>query len=103
MIVCPTEQSPPFIPFHCEPTAAEGATASIRDIDDVVRDTAKPQDVVLSNSSDYGHRDRGRHRNIKGSTERSGIPLALAALKLPTGAITAFPGLCSCAATSSPA
>ena len=32
-------------------------------------------------------------RNIKGSSERYGLPLALAALKLPTGAITAFLGL----------
>ena len=32
-------------------------------------------------------------RNIKGSSERYGLPLALAALKLPTGAVTAFLGL----------
>jgi hypothetical protein len=32
-------------------------------------------------------------RRIKGSSERYGIPLALASLKLPTGAITAFLGL----------
>jgi len=32
-------------------------------------------------------------RNIKGSSERYGLPLALAALKLPTGAMTAVLGL----------
>ena len=32
-------------------------------------------------------------RNIKGSSERYGLPLALAALKLPTGAVTAVLGL----------
>ena len=32
-------------------------------------------------------------RRIKGSSERYGLPVALAALKLPTGAITAFLGL----------
>jgi len=32
-------------------------------------------------------------RGLKGSSERYGLPVALAALKLPTGAITAFLGL----------
>src|SRR4029078_9550850 len=32
-------------------------------------------------------------RNIKGSSERYGLPLALAALKPPTGAMTAVLGL----------
>ena len=32
-------------------------------------------------------------RGIKGSSERYGLPVALAALKLPTGAITAILGL----------
>ena len=32
-------------------------------------------------------------RRLKGSSERYGLPVALAALKLPTGAITAFLGL----------
>jgi tetrahydromethanopterin S-methyltransferase subunit C len=32
-------------------------------------------------------------RKIRGSSERYGVPLALAALKLPTGAVTAFLGL----------
>jgi hypothetical protein len=32
-------------------------------------------------------------RNIRGSSERYGIPVALAALKLPTGAVTGFLGL----------
>ena len=32
-------------------------------------------------------------RGIEGSSERYGLPVALAALKLPTGAITAFLGL----------
>jgi hypothetical protein len=32
-------------------------------------------------------------RNIKGSSERYGLPFALAALKLPTGAVTAVLGL----------
>ena len=32
-------------------------------------------------------------RGIRGSSERYGLPVALAALKLPTGAITAFLGL----------
>jgi hypothetical protein len=31
-------------------------------------------------------------RRIKGSSERYGLPVALAALKLPSGAITAFLG-----------
>ena len=32
-------------------------------------------------------------KNIRGSSDRYGLPVALAALKLPTGAITAFLGL----------
>jgi hypothetical protein len=32
-------------------------------------------------------------RRLKGSSERHGLPVAMAVLKLPTGAITAFLGL----------
>jgi len=91
-VVCPTAQSEPFIP--------EGDTPQpplpMRRIDDVVKDTAKPQDLLvveLVGLTAAAIATAAAIRRIKGSSERYGLPLALAVLKLPTGAITAFLGL----------
>ena len=68
----------------------------VRDIDELVEETAKPQDLIvveLVGLTAAAIAAAAAIRRIKGSSERYGIPLALASLKLPTGAITAFLGL----------
>jgi hypothetical protein len=92
LVVCPTAQSEPFIPVGGEPQSG----VPIRDIDDVVEETAKRQDLIvveLVGLTAAAIATAAAIRGIRGSSERYGLPVALAALKLPTGAITAFLGL----------
>jgi hypothetical protein len=75
--------------------ALQGNTPQ-RDIDDVVAETAKPEDLMvveIVGLAAAAVAAAAAIRNIKGSSERYGLPLALAALKLPTGSVTAFLGL----------
>jgi hypothetical protein len=91
-VVCPTAQSEPFVPAGGEPQSG----VPVRDIDTVVEETAKPQDLIvveLVGLTAAAIATAAAIRRIKGSSERYGLPVALAALKLPTGAITAFLGL----------
>jgi hypothetical protein len=83
VVVCPTTQSPPL-------------PAEVRDIDDAVKDTATPHDLLiveLVGLTAAAVAAAAAIRRLRGSAERVGLPVALAALKLPTGAITAFLGL----------
>jgi len=92
--VCPTGQSEPFIPLQSGTTLPPGVP--IRDIDKVVEDTVEPQDLIvveLVGLTAAAVATAAAVRGLKGSSERYGLPVALAALKLPTGAITAFLGL----------
>lgn len=94
VVVCPTGQSEPFTPSQAG-LAVQGDTPQ-RDIDDVVAETAKPEDLMvveLVGLAAAAVAAAAAIRNIKGSSERYGLPLALAALKLPTGAMTSFLGL----------
>jgi hypothetical protein len=89
VVVCPTEQSASFSP---EP----GATASADDIDNRVRTTAAPHDLLvveLVGLAAAAIAAAAAIRGIRGSSERYGLPVVLAALKLPTGAVTAFLGV----------
>ena len=91
-VVCPTHQSDPFVPTGGQPQPP----VPTRDIDTVVEDTAKPQDLIvveLIGLTAAAIATAAAIRRVKGSSERYGLPVALAALKLPTGAITAFLGL----------
>jgi hypothetical protein len=91
-VVCPTAQSEPFVPTG-EPSQKGVRT---RDIDNVIKETAKPFDLVvveLVGLTAAAIATAAAIRGIKGSSERYGLPVSLAALKLPTGAITAFLGL----------
>jgi hypothetical protein len=91
-VVCPTAQSDPFVPTGGEPQPG----VPIRDIDAVVEETATPEDLIvveLVGLTAAAIATAAAIRRIKGSSERYGLPVALAALKLPTGAITAFLGL----------
>ena len=101
-VVCPTAESEPFVPTG-EPSQRGVPT---NDIDFVVGLTTKRLDLMvveLVGLTAAAIATAAAIRRIKGSSERYGLPVALAALKLPTGAITASSGCCSCVANSSPA
>jgi hypothetical protein len=90
VVVCPTAQSSPF------PASQPSADAEARDVDDAVSETATPYDLLvveLVGLTAAAVAAAAAIRRINGSSERYGLPVALAALKLPTGAITAFLGL----------
>jgi hypothetical protein len=96
VVVCPTAQSDSFIPSQQSAGATPQPGVPVEDIDKVVEETAKPQDLLiveLVGLTAAAVASAAAIRRIKGSSERYGIPVALAALKLPTGAITAFLGL----------
>jgi hypothetical protein len=87
VVVCPTQQSAPF-----STTQSETAV----DIDDAILNTAKPWDLLvveLVGLTAAALAAAAAIRGIKGSSERYGLSVALAGLKLPTGAITALAGL----------
>ena len=91
-VVCPTAQSEPFVPTGEQ--RQKGVPT--RNIDSVLQQTAKPGDLIvieLVGLTAAAIATAAAIRNIKGSSERYGLPVSLAALKLPTGAITAFLGL----------
>jgi hypothetical protein len=92
VVICPTAQSEPFIPAGEQ----EQAGVEVRDIDEVVQETASPQDLIvveLVGLTAAAIATAAAFRRIKGSSERYGLPVSLAVLKLPTGAITALLGL----------
>jgi hypothetical protein len=87
VVVCPTAQSEPF---------ATSRQPGTDDIDDRVRDSAAPLDLLvieLVGLAAAAVAAAAAIRGIRGSSERYGLPVALAVLKLPTGAVTAFLGL----------
>jgi hypothetical protein len=91
-VVCPTAQSEPFVPAGGAPQSG----VRMRDIDAVVEDTANPPDLIvveLVGLTAAAIAAAAAIRRLKGSSERYGLPVALAALKLPTGALTAVLGL----------
>jgi hypothetical protein len=88
MVVCPIQQSQPF------ELSPEGTPPV--DIDVVIDQTATPYDLMvveLVGLTAAAVAAAAAIRRLRGSSERYGLPAALAALKLPTGAITAFLGL----------
>ena len=96
VVVCPTAQSAPFSTARPTVTNAGQQSTPARDIDDAVRQTATPEDlfvVELVGLVAAAVAAAAAIRSIKGSSERHGLPIALAVLKLPTGAVTAFLGL----------
>jgi hypothetical protein len=92
IVVCPTQQSAPFSTTQSGTTPA----ATTEDIDDAIGRTATRWDLLvveLVGLTAAALAATAAIRRLKGSSERYGLPVALAALKLPTGAITAFLGL----------
>lgn len=88
-LVCPTDQS------MTEPVA-QGAGQRPPDIDAAEKSTAQPIDLFLVEMIGLAAAAvaaTAALHGIRGSSERYGLPVALAVLKLPTGAVTAFLGL----------
>jgi hypothetical protein len=89
VVVCPTQQSALL------ETGEESGPAA-PDVDDVVKRTAGPADLLvveLIGLTAAAVAAATALRGIRGSSEPYGLPVALATLKLPMGAVTAFLGL----------
>jgi hypothetical protein len=89
VVVCPTAQSPLL-------STAEQAGPVAPDVDDAVKQTAGRWDLLtveLIGLTAAAVAAATAIRGIRGSSEPHNLPVALASLKLPTGAITAFLGL----------
>jgi hypothetical protein len=89
VVVCPTAQSALL-------STADEAGPAAPDVDDAVKQTAGPWDLLtveLVGLTAAAVAAATAIRGIRGSSEPHNLPVALAALKLPTGAITAFLGL----------
>jgi hypothetical protein len=87
VVVCPTEHSPTVR------APAEGPTP---DVDALVLQAVQPIDIVLVELLGLlaaSVAAAAAIRRIRGSSEPHGLPVALAMLKLPTGALTAVLGL----------
>jgi hypothetical protein len=87
-VVCPTGQSP-------LPTQPDGE-APTRDVDTAIEETVSRSDMVLVEvigAAAATVAAAAAIRRIRGSSEPYGVPVALALLKLPTGAMTAVLGL----------
>ena len=108
VVVCPTTQSEPFTPAQAgeqpqsngeQPQSnGEQPQSNTEPVPTGMKiaDTAKPEDLIvveLVGLTAAAVAAAAAIRNIKGSAERYHLPVALAVLKLPTGAITAFVGL----------
>jgi hypothetical protein len=89
VVVCPIQQS-----LLLDTGQASGP--AVPDVDDVVRRTAAPADLLvveLIGLTAAAVAAATALRGIRGSSEPYGLPVALATLKLPMGAVTAFLGL----------
>jgi len=89
VVVCPTQQS------ALVQTKGEAGPAD-PDVDDVVKATAGRADLLvveLIGLAAAAVAAATALRSIRGSSEPYGLPVALATLKLPMGAVTAFLGL----------
>lgn len=91
VVVCPTAQSEAFTMSN-----AESSIAQTEDVDDHLREAVTPYDLLvveLVGLAAAAVAAAAAIRGMRGSSERYGLPVALAALKLPTGAVTAFLGV----------
>lgn len=97
MVVCPTEDRPAPGQSGAGTAQPEQLTPSEKaEVDDVMRDTANGWDIPLVELVGFIAAALGAAmalRRIKGTTTEYSLPVALALLKLPTGAMTALLGL----------
>jgi hypothetical protein len=96
VVVCPTKQSDHFPATPPSAANPPPSVAPTKDVDDFLKDAATREDLIvveLVGLAAAAVAAAASIRGIRGSSERCGLPVALAALKLPTGAVTAFLGL----------
>jgi hypothetical protein len=97
MVVCPTGDEPAPGASAEGPAGGGGASADARaEVDDLMRDTADGWDIALVAAIGVlgaALAATTALRRIKGTSTEYSLPLALAILKLPTGALTAVLGL----------
>jgi hypothetical protein len=89
-VVCPTEQSGPI------PNEGGQSAVTATAINKVTDRTVSPIDifiVAVLGATAAAVAGAAAIRKIRGSSEPYGVPIALAVLKLPTGAVTAVLGL----------
>jgi hypothetical protein len=90
VVACPTTQSVPFS------TPGARIPSDPNDISDAVRETVTPLDILLIEFIGFISAALAAAisiRNVRGSSDPYSIPMALAFLKLPAGALTALLGL----------
>ena len=92
VVVCPTSRSEVLTangqPVQGDPTPKQ--------IDETIRSTVERRDLFVVETIGFTAASvaaAAAIRNMRGSSEPYGLPIALALLKMPTGAITAFLGL----------
>jgi len=93
-IVCPTAENP--LPGQNGASTGQPSAAEQRDIDDVTRETTSPWDIFIVELVGLiaaSVAAAAALRNIRGTSTPYSLPVALALLKLPTGALTALLGL----------
>jgi hypothetical protein len=93
-IVCPTAENP--LPGQSATSQGQPSAAEQRDIDDVTRETTSPWDIFIVELVGLiaaSVATAAALRNIRGTSTPYSLPVALALLKLPTGALTALLGL----------
>jgi hypothetical protein len=91
VVACPTTQSAPFSTDPGTPAPSNSV-----DISDAVAQTVTPLDILLIEFSGFISAALAAAisiRNVRGSSDPYSIPMALAFLKLPAGALTALLGL----------
>jgi hypothetical protein len=89
-VVCPTGQSGPI-----EPIDGQSSVSATR-IDDEMKHVVSSWDVAIVSivgATGASVAAAAALRQIRGSSEPYGVPIALALLKIPTGAVTAVLGL----------
>ena len=105
LVVCPTAQSAPFSTAAQPNTTPPqpGAPRMREDIDDAIKATASPQDLIvveLVGLTAAAIATAAAIRRIKGSSERYGLPVALAVLRLQRAQSLLSSASCSCVADS---
>lgn len=94
-VVCPTQEAVLSDTALVAPGAA-ATEAQVRDVDDTIMKTTRPWDIPLVLAVGLiaaSISAAAALRGIKGTSTPYSLPVALAVLKLPTGALTAFLGL----------
>ena len=97
VVACPASQSSPFLPLFADPIEPQFAIPiPALDTSEVFERTTRPWDVALVEFVGFIAATLAAAfsiRNIRGSADPYSIPVALACLKLPAGALTAVLGL----------